>query len=83
MWIVTYFFSDIQKGYDTHMELASLLDVLISISEYPICSAIEFLQYHDFQKKIKFYYLEDISYKPIELMGAENIVNNTGNPPNK
>ncbi|PKH81357.1 hypothetical protein CXF60_05695 [Psychrobacter sp. 4Bb] len=59
------------------MELASLLDVLISISEYPICSAIEFLQYHDFQKKIKFYYLEDISYKPIELMGAENIVNNT------
>ncbi len=62
---MTYFFSDIQKGYDTHMELASLLDVLISISEYPICSAIEFLQYHDFQKKIKFYYLEDMVIPPI------------------
>ncbi|WP_372860996.1 hypothetical protein [Psychrobacter sp.] len=74
---MTYFFSDIQKGYDTHMELASLIDILISISEYPICSAIEFLQYHDFEKKIKFYYLEGISYKPIELMGAEDIVNNT------
>lgn len=73
---MTYFFSDIQKGYDTHMELASLLEILISISEDPICSAIEFLQYHDFQKKIKFYYLEDISYKPIELMGAEDIVKN-------
>lgn len=73
---MTYFFSDIPKGYDTHIDLATFLEILISISEYPICSAIEFLQYHDFQNKIKFYYLEDISYKPIELKGGEDIVIN-------
>lgn len=73
---MTYFFSDIPKGYDNHIDLATFLEILISISEYPICSAIEFLQYHDFQNKIKFYYLEDISYKPIELIEGEDIVMN-------
>ena len=71
---VSYFFSDIPKGYDTHIDLATFLEVLISISEYPICSAIEFLQYHEFQNKIQFYYLESISYKPIELIGGGDIV---------
>jgi len=72
--IVSYFFSDVPKGYDTHIDLATFLEILISISEYPICSAIEFLQYHEFQNKIQFYYLESISYKPIELVGGGDIV---------
>lgn len=71
---MSYFFSDIPKGYDTHIDLATFLEILISISEYPICSAIEFLQYHEFQNKIQFYYLESISYKPIELVGGGDIV---------
>ena len=73
---MSYFFSDIPKGYDTHIALSTFLEVLISISEYPICSAIEFLQYHEFQNKIQFYYLESISYKPIELIGGGDIVRN-------
>lgn len=71
---MNYFFSESPKGYETHIRFSTLLEVLVSISEYPICSTIEFLQYNNFQDVVNAYYLEKISFKAIKIDNGNEVV---------
>ena len=71
---MSYFFSENPKGYETHIRFSTLLEVLVSISDYPIYSTIEFLQYNNFQDVVNAYYLEKVSFKAIKIDNGNEVV---------